>query len=234
VLEVEGLVCRYGKVAAVRELSIDVKEGELVSLIGANGAGKTTTLKAISGLMAPAAGRIVFQGQDIARASPRRILELGIAHCPEGRRVFPYMSVLENLEMGCYLRTGRAQIAADMDKLFQRFPILHERRHQAAGTLSGGEQQMLAISRALMARPKLILFDEPSLGLAPNLVERTFDIVRGIRAEGVTVIMVEQNAFAALELSDRAYVLDQGRVTLSGTGAELLDNPHVKAAYLGV
>jgi len=234
VLEVEGLVCRYGKVAAVRELSIAVQEGELVSLIGANGAGKTTTLKAISGLLAPASGRIVFEGRDITRASPRRILELGIAHCPEGRRVFPYMSVLENLEMGCYLRTDRARIAADMARLFERFPILHERRHQAAGTLSGGEQQMLAISRALMARPKLILFDEPSLGLAPNIVERTFDIIGSIRTEGVTVVMVEQNAFAALELSDRAYVLDQGRVTLSGAGAELLDNPHVKAAYLGV
>jgi branched-chain amino acid transport system ATP-binding protein len=234
VLKVEGLVCRYGKVAAVRELSMEVKEGELVSLIGANGAGKTTTLKAISGLLTPSAGRIVFQGEDIVRASPRRILELGIAHCPEGRRVFPYMSVLENLEMGCYLRTDRAQVAADMERLFERFPILHERRRQAAGTLSGGEQQMLAISRALMARPKLILFDEPSLGLAPNLVERTFDIVRGIRAEGVTVVMVEQNAFAALELSDRSYVLDQGRVTLSGRGVELLNDPHVKAAYLGV
>ncbi len=233
-LEVEGLVCRYGKVAAVRELSIAVQEGELISLIGANGAGKTTTLKAISGLLAPAAGRIVFAGRDITRASPKRILELGIAHCPEGRRVFPYMSVLENLEMGCYLRADRVRIAADMARLFERFPILHERRHQAAGTLSGGEQQMLAISRALMARPKLMLFDEPSLGLAPNIVERTFDIIRDIRAEGVTVVMVEQNAFAALELSDRAYVLDQGRVTLSGTGPELLDNPHVKAAYLGV
>jgi branched-chain amino acid transport system ATP-binding protein len=234
VLKVEGLVCRYGKVAAVRELSMEVGEGELVSLIGANGAGKTTTLKAISGLLPSAEGRIVFRGEDITRAAPRRILKLGIAHCPEGRRVFPYMSVLENLEMGCYLRSDRAQVAADMRRLFERFPILHERRHQAAGTLSGGEQQMLAISRALMARPKLILFDEPSLGLAPNLVERTFDIIRGIRAEGVTVVMVEQNAFAALELSDRSYVLDQGRVTLSGPGMELLNNPHVKAAYLGV
>ena len=233
-LKVEGLVCRYGKVAAVRELSMEVRRGELVSLIGANGAGKTTTLKAISGVLAPAAGRITFLDEDVTRAAPRRILKLGIAHCPEGRRVFPYMSVLENLEMGCYLRSDRAQVAADMAMLFGRFPILFERRHQAAGTLSGGEQQMLAISRALMARPKLILFDEPSLGLAPNLVERTFDIIRGIRAEGVTVVMVEQNAFAALELSDRSYVLDQGRVTLSGPGRELLDNPHVKAAYLGV
>jgi branched-chain amino acid transport system ATP-binding protein len=233
VLTVEGLVCRYGKVAAVRELSIEVNQGELVALIGANGAGKTTTLKAISGVLPPAAGRITFLGEDVTHASPKRILELGIAHCPEGRRVFPQMSVLENLEMGAYLRGDHAEVSDDMDKLFQRFPVLAERRHQAAGTLSGGEQQMLAISRALMSRPKLVLFDEPSLGLAPNLVERTFDIIKGIRAEGVTVVMVEQNAFAALELSDRAYVLDQGRVTMTGRGPELLDNPHVKAAYLG-
>jgi branched-chain amino acid transport system ATP-binding protein len=233
VLEVEGLTCRYGKVEAVRDLTIAVKQGELVALIGANGAGKTTTLKAISGVLAPAAGRIVFLGEDITRASARRVLQLGIAHCPEGRRVFPYMTVAENLEMGCYLRTDAAGIAADLDKLYARFPILAERRHQAAGTLSGGEQQMLAISRALMSRPKLVLFDEPSLGLAPNLVERTFEIIKDIRAQGVTVVMVEQNAFAALELSDRSYVLEQGRVTLSGTGAELLDNPHVKSAYLG-
>jgi branched-chain amino acid transport system ATP-binding protein len=233
VLTVEGLECRYGKVAAVRDLSLTVEKGELVTLIGANGAGKTTTLKAISGVLSPAAGRITFEGEDITRAPARRILQLGIAHCPEGRRVFPYMTVRENLEMGCYLRKDSSGIEADMKRLFDRFPILYERRNQAAGTLSGGEQQMLAISRALMSRPKLILFDEPSLGLAPNLVERTFDIIKHIRAEGVTVVMVEQNAFAALELSDRSYVLEQGRVTLTGTGQELLDNPHVKAAYLG-
>ena len=232
-LKVEGLVCRYGKIAAVRELSMEVAQGELVSLIGANGAGKTTTLKAISGVLAPAAGRIIFLGEDITRASPKRILQLGIAHCPEGRRVFPHMSVLENLEMGAYLRTNSGEVAADMERLFERFPILHERRNQAAGTLSGGEQQMLAISRALMSRPKLALFDEPSLGLAPNLVERTFEIIKGIRAQGVTVVMVEQNAFAALELSDRSYVLDQGRVTMTGPGMELLHNPLVKTAYLG-
>jgi branched-chain amino acid transport system ATP-binding protein len=232
-LKVENLVCRYGKVAAVRGLSLEVRKGELVTLIGANGAGKTTTLKAISGVLAPAEGRILFEGVDITRASPRRILELGIAHCPEGRRVFPYMTVRENLEMGCYLRTDREGIARDMDRLFARFPILYERREQAAGTLSGGEQQMLAISRALMSRPKLVLFDEPSLGLAPNLVERTFEIIQEIRADGVTVVMVEQNAFAALELSDRSYVLEQGRAALTGTGAELLRNPHVKSAYLG-
>ena len=232
-LKVEGLVCRYGKVAAVRDLTMDVNEGELVTLIGANGAGKTTTLRAISGLLPPAAGRITFLGEDITRASPRRILELGIAHCPEGRRVFPHMSVAENLEMGCYLRKDTDAIKADMDRLFERFPRLAERRDQAAGTLSGGEQQMLAISRALMSRPKLVLFDEPSLGLAPNLVERTFEIISEVRAQGTTVILVEQNAFAALELSDRSYVLEQGRMTLTGTGAELLDNPHVKSAYLG-
>ncbi len=232
-LTVEGLTCRYGKVAAVRDLSIEVNQGELVTLIGANGAGKTTTLRAISGVLPPAAGRITFLGEDITRASPKRILQLGIAHCPEGRRVFPYMTVAENLEMGSYLRTDARAIASDLAELYARFPVLHERRSQAAGTLSGGEQQMLAISRALMSRPKLVLFDEPSLGLAPNLVERTFDIILDIRARGVTVVMVEQNAFAALELSDRSYVLEQGRVALTGTGAELLDNPHVKSAYLG-
>jgi branched-chain amino acid transport system ATP-binding protein len=233
VLTVEGLECRYGKVAAVRDLSLEVGKGELVSLIGANGAGKTTTLKAISGVLAPSAGRIVFEGEDITRASARRVLELGIAHCPEGRRVFPYMTVRENLAMGCYLRKDRAGIEADLARLYERFPILHERRAQAAGTLSGGEQQMLAISRALMSRPKLVMFDEPSLGLAPNVVERTFDIIQQIRAEGVTVVMVEQNALAALELSDRSYVLEQGRVSLAGTGRALLDDPHVKKAYLG-
>ncbi|MET0679705.1 MAG: ABC transporter ATP-binding protein [Burkholderiales bacterium] len=232
-LTVEGLECRYGKVTAVRGLALEVHAGELVSLIGANGAGKTTTLKAISGVLAPSGGNIVFEGEDITRASARRVLQLGIAHCPEGRRVFPYMSVRENLEMGCYLRRDAAGIEADMRRLFDRFPILHERRNQAAGTLSGGEQQMLAISRALMSRPKLVLFDEPSLGLAPNIVERTFDIIRQIRAEGVTVVMVEQNALAALELSDRAYVLEQGRVSLTGTGQALLDDPHVRRAYLG-
>jgi len=233
VLTVEGLECRYGKVAAVRDLSLEVGKGELVSLIGANGAGKTTTLKAISGMLAPSAGRIVFEGEDITRAPARRVLELGIAHCPEGRRVFPYMTVRENLEMGCYLRKDKAGIEADLNRLYERFPVLRERRAQAAGTLSGGEQQMLAISRALMSRPKLVMFDEPSLGLAPNVVERTFDIIQQIRAEGVTVVMVEQNAFAALELSDRSYVLEQGRVSLAGTGRALLDDPHVKKAYLG-
>jgi branched-chain amino acid transport system ATP-binding protein len=234
VLKVEGLVCRYGKVAAVRELSIEVRQGELVSLIGANGAGKTTTLKAISGVLAPAAGRITFLDQDITRASPKRILELGIAHCPEGRRVFPYMSVLENLEMGAYLCSDRAQIAADMERLFARFPILSERRHQAAGTLSGGEQQMLAISRALMSRPKLVLFDEPSLGLAPTIVQEVFRIVRRLNEEGMTILLVEQNVMASLRIAHRGYVLENGRIELSGSGSDLLNDDRVRQAYLGL
>ncbi len=232
-LRVEGLTCRYGKVAAVSELTLEVRQGELVALIGANGAGKTTTLKAISGLVAPVAGRLMFSGRDITGASARHILRLGIAHCPEGRRVFPYMTVLENLQMGSHLRRDRRQVAADMAGLLDRFPILRERRAQTAGTLSGGEQQLLAIARALMSRPKLVMFDEPSLGLAPTIVDRVFDVIKTIQAAGVTVIMVEQNAFAALELSDRAYVIEQGRLTLTGTGRDLLENPRVKAAYLG-
>ena len=233
VLEIEGLDCRYGKVRAVRDLTLEVREGELVTLIGANGAGKTTTLKAISGILPAAAGRITFDGEDITRASARAILAKGIAHCPEGRHVFPYMSVQENLDMGCYLRRDPGGIAQDLRKVFERFPVLGERRRQMAGTLSGGEQQMLAIGRALMSRPRLMLFDEPSLGLAPNLVETTFEIIAEIRAQGVTVLMVEQNAYAALELCDRSYLLESGEVTLTGSGAELLDNPHVKEAYLG-
>ena len=232
-LKVEGLTCAYGKVMAVRGLTMEVKQGELVTLIGANGAGKTTTLKAISGVLDPVEGRIEFDGEDITNASARKVLELGIAHCPEGRRIFPYMTVRENLEMGCFLRNDSSDIETDMQGIFDRFPVLYERRTQAAGTLSGGEQQMLAISRALMSRPRLILFDEPSLGLAPNLVERTFEIVEQIRSEGMTVIMVEQNAFAALELCDRSYVLESGEVTLSGTGSALLKNKDVQRAYLG-
>jgi branched-chain amino acid transport system ATP-binding protein len=233
VLEIERLVCCYGKVQALKSVSLTVRKGELVTLIGANGAGKTTTLKAISGLMPASAGRIMFEGDDITRASPRNILSRGIAHCPEGRHVFPEMTVQENLEMGCYLRSDASRIAADMERIFESFPVLAERRRQVAGTLSGGEQQMLAIGRALMSRPKLVLFDEPSLGLAPNIVERTFQIIRGIRAEGTTVLMVEQNAYAALDMCDRAYLLESGTLTLEGTGRELIDNPHVRTAYLG-
>jgi branched-chain amino acid transport system ATP-binding protein len=232
VLELRDIVCCYGKVTALKGVSLTVGKGELVSLIGANGAGKTTTLKAISGLLHPIAGTIGFEGRDITHASARAILSLGIAHCPEGRHVFPQMTVLENLEMGAYLRSDRREIAADMARVFDQFPRLAERRRQPAGTLSGGEQQMLAIGRALMSRPKLVLFDEPSLGLAPTIVERTFDIVSGIRAAGTTVLMVEQNASAALNMCDRAYLLESGSLALEGSGLELIDNPHVRAAYL--
>jgi branched-chain amino acid transport system ATP-binding protein len=232
VLELRDVVCRYGPVTALKGISLAVGKGRLVALIGANGAGKTTTLRAISGLLHPAAGTIVFDGHDITHASPRTILSLGIAHCPEGRHVFPQMTVLENLEMGCYLRSDRRAIAADMMRIFDQFPRLAERRQQAAGTLSGGEQQMLAIGRALMSRPRLILFDEPSLGLAPTIVERTFDIVTGIRAAGTTVLMVEQNASAALDMCDHAYLLESGALALEGSGRELINNPHVRKAYL--
>lgn len=233
VLEIKDLHCRYGKINAVRGLSLQVREKELVSLIGANGAGKSTTLKAISGLLTDIKGKITFQDRDITGASPKTIITLGIAHCPEGRRIFPFMTVMENLEMGCYLRSDELGIAKDLENVFERFPVLKARRQQTAGTLSGGEQQMLAIGRALMSRPKLILFDEPSLGLAPNLVEATFEIITGIRDQGVTVLMVEQNAYAALELCDRAYVLESGEVALHGPGEDLLKDPHVQRAYLG-
>jgi branched-chain amino acid transport system ATP-binding protein len=232
VLELRDVVCCYGQVMALKGVSITVGKGQLVALIGANGAGKTTTLRAISGLLHPTAGTIVFDGHDITRASPRAILSLGIAHCPEGRHVFPQMTVLENLEMGSYLRTDRREVAADMTRIFDQFPRLAERRQQPAGTLSGGEQQMLAIGRALMSRPTLSLFDEPSLGLAPNIVERTFDIVTDIRASGTTVLMVEQNASAALDMCDHAYLLESGSLAIEGSGRELIDNPDVRQAYL--
>jgi branched-chain amino acid transport system ATP-binding protein len=232
VLELRDVVCRYGQVTAVKGISLVVGRGQLVALIGANGAGKSTTLRAISGLLPPAAGKIVFDGTDITHASARKILSLGIAHCPEGRHVFPHMTVEENLEMGSYLRTDRKGIADDLARIFEQFPRIAERRRQQAGTLSGGEQQMLAIARALMSKPKLIMFDEPSLGLAPNIVEHTFDIITGIRDAGTTVLMVEQNALAALEMCDHAYLLESGSLALSGSGRDLVDNPHVRSAYL--
>jgi branched-chain amino acid transport system ATP-binding protein len=232
VIEAQGLTKRYGGATAVNGISFTVGRGQLVALIGANGAGKTTTLRAISGLLPLAGGKIIFDGNDITRASARRILSLGIAHCPEGRHVFPHMTVEENLEMGSYLRKDRKEVAADLARIFEQFPRIAERRQQPAGTLSGGEQQMLAITRALMSKPKLIMFDEPSLGLAPNIVERTFDIITGIRDTGTTVLMVEQNALAALEMCDHAYLLESGSLALSGSGRDLVDNPHVRSAYL--
>ena len=232
-LQVEGVTVRYGHVAAVREATLSVAAGELVTLIGANGAGKSTLLKAISGLLPLAAGAIRFEGRSLGNASARAVLSAGIAHCPEGRRVFPQLTVRENLDMGAYLRRDRGAVASDLREVFALFPRLEERRSQAAGTLSGGEQQMLAIARALMSRPKLMLFDEPSLGLAPTLVERTFEIVAEIRRRGTTVLMVEQNALAALGMCDRSYLLETGRIVQHGTGSEMLANPHIQKAYLG-
>ena len=232
-LELANLSCCYGKVEALKRVSLVVNKGELVTLIGANGAGKTTTLKAISGLLPKRSGRITFEGHDITRATPRDILARGIAHAPEGRHVFPDMSVQENLEMGSYLRSDAADITSDMQRIFESFPVLAERRRQVAGTLSGGEQQMLAIARALMARPRLILFDEPSLGLAPTVVEATFAIIADVRRRGTTVLMVEQNAYAALRMADRAYVMETGRIVLEGRARDLLDDDHVRRAYLG-
>jgi branched-chain amino acid transport system ATP-binding protein len=232
-LEIRDMVCAYGQVAALKGVTLSVKAGQLIALIGANGAGKSTTLRAISGLVPPRSGTMIFDGEDITGASPQRVLTCGIAHCPEGRRVFPHMTVEENLDMGAYLRSDRAGIAADRDRIYGEFPRLADRRRQAAGTLSGGEQQMLAIGRALMSRPRLIMLDEPSLGLAPNIVERTFDIIRSIRDTGTTVLLVEQNAFAALQMCDHAYLLEGGRVVLSGAGADLIENEHVRRAYLG-
>jgi len=232
-LEINDITCGYGQITALRNVTLSVKAGQLVALIGANGAGKSTTLRAISGLVPPRSGTMIFEGEDITTAGPQRVLKKGIAHCPEGRRVFPHMTVAENLDMGAYLRSDTSEIAADRDRIYGEFPRLAERRKQAAGTLSGGEQQMLAIGRALMSRPRLVMFDEPSLGLAPNIVERTFAIIRAIRDAGTTVLLVEQNAFAALEMCDHAYLLEAGRVVLSGAGTDLIENEHVRRAYLG-
>lgn len=232
-LRLEAVRCRYGKVEALKGVSLEVRTGELVTLIGANGAGKTSALKAISGLLPPEAGRILFEGAEIGRMTPEAILRLGVAHCPEGRRVFPRMTVLENLQMGAYVRKDGRQVAADLDATFTHFPILRERAGQLAGTLSGGEQQMLAIGRALMSRPRLMLFDEPSLGLAPFMVETTFRIIQEIRQRGTTVLMVEQNAALALRMADRAYVMETGQIVLEGKAQALLEDPHVRRAYLG-
>ena len=229
-LTLEGVAARYGRITVLDGVSLEVGAAEFVCLIGANGAGKTTTLKTISGLVRAAAGRILFDGQEIQGLPPQEILRRGIAHCPEGRRVFPHMTVWENLEMGAYVRRDTGQVTADLERVFTHFPILAERHRQPAGTLSGGEQQMLAIGRALMARPRLILFDEPSLGLAPTLVEAVFQMIVGIQREGTTVLMVEQNAWMALQIATRAYVMETGRIILEGPARE---NEQVKTAYLG-
>ena len=232
-LQLESVSAGYGRVGVLAGVSLEVRRGDFVCLVGANGAGKTTTLKTISGLLRPSAGRIVFEGQDIGGRKPQDILRLGIAHCPEGRRVFPHLTVQENLAMGAYVRRDAAAVAADLERVREHFPVLAERRRQPAGTLSGGEQQMLAIGRALMARPRLIMFDEPSLGLAPTVIETTFRIIGEIQKDGTTVFMVEQNAYMALRMATRAYVMETGRITLEGPARELLDDEHVKKAYLG-
>ncbi len=232
-LEISNLVCRYGKVEAIKGISLSIKQGQLVALIGANGAGKSTTLRSISGLLPSVSGRMVFEGEDITRCSAREVLARGIAHCPEGRRVFPDMTVEENLDMGAYLRRDADGVEQDRDRVLTQFPRLAERHSQVAGTLSGGEQQMLAIGRAIMSRPKLMMFDEPSLGLAPNIVEQVFEIIDGIRKSGTTVLMVEQNAYSALDMCDYAYLMEAGSIVLSGRGGELIDNEHIREAYLG-
>ncbi len=233
-LELRGVDALYGRIQALRKMSIDVDKGEVVALIGSNGAGKTTTLRTISGLMHPHAGTIRFDGRDITGTRPSKIVELGISQSPEGRRLFPRMSVVDNLFMGAYSRNDRPGIATDMDRVYTLFPRLKERRTQIAGTLSGGEQQMLAMGRALMARPKVLMLDEPSLGLAPILVETIFSIIREINELGTTVLLVEQNAHKALEVANRAYVLETGSIVKTGTGQELLASEDVQKAYLGM
>ncbi len=232
-LKLDQVTVHYGATLAVDNISLHVREGELVTLIGANGAGKSTTLRAISSLEPLTSGKIHFDGYLISGATPASIIDRGISHCPEGRRVFPQLTVRENLEMGAYRRMDRQRAQQDMERMFDRFPRLRERIHQVAGTLSGGEQQMLAIARALMARPRLVMFDEPSLGLAPNIVEQIFALIQEIRKEGTTVLMVEQNAYAALAMCDRAYLLENGRIVTEGSAAEMLANPDIRRAYLG-
>jgi branched-chain amino acid transport system ATP-binding protein len=233
-LELDGVNAFYGRIQALRNVTIRVEKGEVVALIGSNGAGKTTTLRTISGLMHPNAGTIKFDGRDITHTRPSRIVGMGISQSPEGRRLFPRMSVIDNLFMGAYTRNDRAGITTDMDRVFKLFPRLQERRTQIAGTLSGGEQQMLAMGRSLMAQPKVLMLDEPSLGLAPILVETIFSIVREINSQGTTVLLVEQNAHKALDVAHRAYVLETGVVVQTGSGRELLASEEVQKAYLGM
>jgi branched-chain amino acid transport system ATP-binding protein len=233
VLSISGIDVNYGVIHAVAGLSLEVRAGEIVTLLGANGAGKSTTLRAISGLLRPAAGSIRFLGKEISHQRPHQIVRMGIGHAPEGRRVFPALSVLENLELGAYTRGSRSEVAADLARILDLFPRLQERRTQPAGTLSGGEQQMLAIGRALMSRPTLLLLDEPSLGLAPFLVKEIFRIIKEVNTSGATVLLVEQNARQALRIADRGYVLETGRVILSDRADRLLSNDEVRKAYLG-
>ena len=230
-LKVENIHVYYGAIHAIKDVSFEVNEGETVALIGANGAGKSTTLKTVSGLMHPASGTIHFLGKDITHSEAHKLVACGLAHVPEGRRIFQQMTVLENLEMGAFTRRGKLDDA--LENVFAHFPRLAERRKQIAGTLSGGEQQMLAMGRAMMISPKLLMLDEPSMGLAPILVEQIFDMIRELKESGTTILLVEQNAGMALDIADRAYVLETGRITISGTGTELSSSEEVKRAYLG-
>ena len=231
-LNVENIHVYYGAIHAIRGVSFHVNEGEIVTLIGANGAGKSTILKTVSGLLRPKSGTIVFDGTDITQIPPHKLIPMGLAHVPEGRRIFQQMTVEENLEMGAFTQP-KGGIAADLDQVFTLFPRLKERRRQIAGTLSGGEQQMLAMGRALMSHPKLLMLDEPSMGLAPILVEQIFDIIRSLHRTGTTILLVEQNAQMALSVADRAYVLETGEITLTGTGDELIHSDDIRKAYLG-
>lgn len=230
-LKVENINVYYGKIHAIKDVSFEVKEGEIVSLIGANGAGKTTTLKTISGLLRSKTGSVTFCGEDISRTDAYKLVSKGLAHVPEGRRVFLQMTVRENLEMGAYTSTG--DVGKDIADVYRRFPRLEERKNQIAGTLSGGEQQMLAMGRAMMSHPRLLILDEPSMGLAPILVRQIFDLIKELHRRGTTILLVEQNAEMALSIADRAYVLESGRIVLSGTGKELAESDEIKKAYLG-
>lgn len=232
-LEVKNLSVNYGVIEAVKDVSFEVNEGEVVTLIGANGAGKTSILRTISGLVRPSAGTISFLGNEIQRVPARKIVADGLSQVPEGRHVFAGLTVMENLEMGAFLRNNREENQANLKKIFARFPRLEERKNQDAATLSGGEQQMLAMGRALMSQPKLLLLDEPSMGLAPIFIQEIFDIIQDIQKQGTTVLLIEQNANKALAIADRGYVLETGKVVLSGTGKELLASEEVKKAYLG-
>ena len=236
ILEIEDVHTYYGSIQALKGISLEVKDGEIVTLIGANGAGKSTTLRSINGLNSPRRGRIRFQGRDITYASAHDIVEQGISQSPEGRRLFPRMSVLENLEMGTFQRADRGnrkRVSEDLERVYELFPRLNERKHQKAGTLSGGEQQMVAIGRALMARPKLLLLDEPSMGLAPIFVERIFEIIREINSQGTPILLVEQNALMALDVASRGYVLETGKIALADDAKTLKQNEDVKKTYLG-
>ena len=234
-LEVKDIKTYYGNIQAIKGISLEISEGEIITLIGANGAGKTTTLMSISGIVPPKFGDILFMGQPLKELSPNQIVALGISQVPEGRRIFPYLTVMENLDMGAFLRNDTHEIQKDVEYVFDIFPILAERRHQSGGTLSGGEQQMLAVARALMARPRLLLLDEPSLGLAPLIVRQIFKIIRKINKENnTTIFLVEQNANLALQVAHRGYVMENGHITLSDTSQNLLANEDVKKAYLGI